>query len=124
VRARAAGAVYEAGVQTFATRLAARLDGLMLFRSGLGLWLLLSPWLIGTHLDPSGTSDTLAGLAVIAIASGAEKHTWLRFVQAAVALWVIFSAVLLEPAELQRYNEILVGKLLLLTAPVSRKLLS
>jgi hypothetical protein len=119
VRARAVAPLYEAGVQ----RVLARLDGLMLFRSGLGAWLLLvSPWLLGTRLDPSGISDTLCGLLVIAVATGAERRPWLRFVQAAVALWVIFSAVVLEPAELQRYNEILVGKLMLLTAPVSRKL--
>jgi hypothetical protein len=101
-------------------RVVARLDGLMMLRAGLGAWLLLSPWLIGTHLDASGTSDTLAGLAAIAVALNAERWPKLRFVQAALAVWVIFSAVLLEPAELQRYNEILVGKLLLITSAVSR----
>jgi hypothetical protein len=99
-----------------------KIDGLMLFRAGVALWILGSPWLIGEGANASALSDTLVGLAALVVALGAERRPALRWLQAAAGLWLVFSSALLEPTELQRYNEILVGKLLLLSAPVTRDL--
>jgi hypothetical protein len=102
---------------------ATRIDGLMLFRAFLAAWLLAAPWLLGGGVDPSGLSDALVGVGMLVVAFGAARAPSLRWLQAALGLWLIFSAVLLEPSsDLQRYDEILLGKLLLLSAPVTREL--
>ncbi len=107
---------------TTTTTAGPRIDGLMLFRVGLGLWLLGSPWLIGDGATASALSDSLVGLSVLVVGLGAARWPALRWLQAAVGVWLMFSSAVLEPAELQRYNEILIGKVLLFSAPVTREL--
>jgi hypothetical protein len=102
---------------------APRFDGLMIFRAVLAAWILIGPWLFGTGFDASGISDWAVGLAILTVALGAGKQPGLRWLQAAAGLWMIFSAVVLDPqSEFQRYDEILLGKLLLFSAPVTREL--
>jgi hypothetical protein len=99
-----------------------KIDGLMLFRAGLGLWMLVTPWLIGDGATASALSDSLVGVAALVVAGGAERWPALRWLQAAAGLWLVFAAVMLDPSELQRYNEILIGKVMLISAPVTRDL--
>ena len=85
-------------------------------------WILASPWLMGDGADASALSDTLVGLTALVVAFGAERRPGLRWLQAAAGVWLMFSSAVLEPTDFQRYNEILVGKMLLLSAPISRDL--
>jgi hypothetical protein len=98
----------------------------MLFRGILGVWILASPWILSEGgADASALSDTLVGVATLVVAFGAERHPGLRWLAAAAGLWMVFSSALLDPTtDLQRYHEILMGKTLLLSAPISRELFS
>jgi hypothetical protein len=102
---------------------APRVDGIFVFRALLGSWLIASAWLLGAGLDAIGVSNLVAGAAVIAVAARAERHPRLRFLQAAIAVWVMFSAVLIEPSgPAELYSDILTGKVILISAVVSRDL--
>ncbi len=99
-----------------------KLDALLIFRALIGVWLIVGAWWMGAGFDAAGTSDTVAGMAIIAIACAAARVPKLRLAQAAIGVWVMFAAVLLEPHEIQMYSEILTGKVLLISAAVRREM--
>jgi hypothetical protein len=66
-----------------------------------GLWMLLSPWVVGGFGVPLTASNTTFGalVAILGLAAIYRAHSLEELVNAAIAVWVIASAWVLGPAD-------------------------
>lgn len=95
-------------------------DGILILRASLGAWLVVAPWLLPGGQWMHRLSGALAGLVVLAVAFVAERRPAFRFVQAAAALWILFSAAVLPPGPIM-ISSMMTGLAVLASAAVTRE---
>jgi len=64
--------------------------GLALFRAFIGLLLGVMPWVVGSGLDGYGATNLGCAVAIVAAATQMHRAPWLRWVQASLAMAVLF----------------------------------
>lgn len=99
--------------------------GLALFRAFVGVLAIAEPWLVGHGLDAYGATSVGLGVAVIAAATQIHRAPWLRWVQAALALAVLFSPFLFDKDDImdrEVYYAVMVGFMLLMSSIVSTRM--
>ncbi len=99
--------------------------GLALFRGAVGALLIAAPWVIGNGLDGYGAIEIGCGVAVVAAATQMHRAPWLRWVQASLAMTVLFSPFAFSEdiiTDKQIYGAVLLGKMLLISAIVTPSL--
>jgi hypothetical protein len=99
--------------------------GLALFRAFVGALAIAEPWLVGHGLDAYGATSVGLGVAVIAAATQIHRAPWLRWVQAALALAVLFSPFLFASDDImdrEVYYAVMVGFMLLVSSIVSTRM--
>jgi len=72
------------------SNLRAMVWGLMAFRAFVGALLIGMPWIVGLGLDGYGATSVGLGVAVVAAATQMHRAPWLRWVQASLAMAVLF----------------------------------
>jgi hypothetical protein len=102
----------------------AKNKGLLAFRVVFGLWLMAAPWAFGHHFDGFGVSNALAGLAVIASAPFCDRWLAVRYGQALISAWILFVPFIFDVKLLPTYNNLIIGKTLLLAAIASSEIFS
>jgi hypothetical protein len=96
-----------------------RLDGVLIFRAAVGVWLILSPWILPGSDAAHELSGALSGAVMMFIAFYAERIPSLRYLQALTGVWVMASAALLEPGPIM-IGSLVTGHVILFSAAISR----
>jgi hypothetical protein len=96
--------------------------GLALFRASLGVVLALMPWIVGDGLDGYGATQVAAGVAIVAMAPWMNRWPQLRWLQALLALGILFAPFAFDTRDMQIYVAVLLGKTLLITSIVSARI--
>jgi hypothetical protein len=96
--------------------------GLALFRAFLGTVLAALPWIVGDGIDGYGATQLGSGLALVAMAPWMDRWPWLRFIQAALALGVLFLPFAFDTRDTQIYCAVLIGKLTLVSSILSHRI--
>lgn len=95
--------------------------GLALFRAFVGALVVSVPWVVGNGLDPYGTTEVATGVALVAAAPLMHRASWLRWVQAALAMALFFSPFAFgeDVSDRQIYCAVLLGHMVLISAIVT-----
>src|SRR5918992_127905 len=78
-----------------------------------GVWLALSPLIVGYEAGDQSWSPVVAGAIVVVLAfarlAGAYTASWLSYVSALVGTWLLVSAFLLQDSAEASWNEAVLG---------------
>ena len=99
--------------------------GLALFRAFIGLLLGVMPWVMGSGLDHYGATNIGCAVAIVAAATQMHRAPWLRWVQASLALVVLFMPFAFSADDVsagQVYYASMIGLMLLVSAIVTPRL--
>ena len=104
------------------SNLRAMVWGLMAFRAFVGALLIGMPWIVGNGLDGYGATDIGCGVAVVAAATQMHRAPWLRWVQASLAMAVLFLPFAFSADDVsagQVYYAAMIGLMLIVSSIVT-----
>jgi hypothetical protein len=88
-----------------------------------GIWLAVSPWLLGYgHGDPRWNDIVLGSLvagSALARATGAYREAYLSWFNAAVGVWLIVAGLAIDRTGVARWNDLGVGATVFVVAIAS-----
>jgi hypothetical protein len=96
--------------------------GLALFRAFIGLLLGVMPWVVGSGLDGYGATNLGCAVAIVAAATQMHRAPWLRWVQASLAMAVLFSPFAFSADDVsagQVYYAAMIGLMLIVSSIVT-----
>lgn len=87
-----------------------------------GIWLLLSPFILGFMSGPATTNNVLLGIAIAVLAiirfSGAYNQSWISWVNVVLGVWVLISPWVLgfASSRVPTTNNVIVGIVVIVLA--------
>lgn len=99
--------------------------GLALFRSFVGALLIGMLWIVGNGIDGYGATVIGCGVAIVAMATQMHRAPWLRWLQASLALAVLFTPYAFNADDIsdrEVYYAAMVGLMLLVSSIVTPQL--
>ena len=83
----------------------------------LGAWLFVSAFL-WPHTPGSMANTWIVGLLIVIAGLLALSTPWIRWFEAAIALWLLFSTIAISPHAATRWNNLIVASLVFLVSLV------
>ncbi len=85
-----------------------------------GIWLIIAPWVLGYSARDPRWNDVVFGIIVgvlaLTRATGAYRADWMKWINAAIGVWLSIAAFTIDNTNVARWNDIILGIIVFLLA--------